>query len=115
MLWTGRVSELLDRLKETGLAHNKGGAWVLDAGKAVDDLALREKLGLSRSFEVTSLTLTRSDGTTLYPTRDIAYSLYKFEKADRGIHVIVLGQSLAQHHVRVATWTLAYKQEAMKF
>ena len=81
MLWTGRVSELLDRLKETGLAHNKGGAWVLDAGKAVDDLALREKLGLSRSFEVTSLTLTRSDGTTLYPTRDIAYSLYKFEKS----------------------------------
>ncbi len=26
MLWTGRVSELLDRLKETGLAHNKSGA-----------------------------------------------------------------------------------------
>src|SRR5437899_13029235 len=52
MLWTGRVSELLDRLKETGFAHSKGGAWVLDAGKAVDDHALREKLGLSKSFEL---------------------------------------------------------------
>ncbi|TMI41597.1 arginine--tRNA ligase [Candidatus Bathyarchaeota archaeon] len=115
MLWTGRVSELLDRLKETGLAHNKGGAWVLDAGKAVDDLALREKLGLSRSFEVTSLTLTRSDGTTLYPTRDIAYSLYKFEKADRVINVIGVEQSLAQLQVKVAMWILGYKKEAMKF
>ena len=115
MLWTGRVSELLDRLKETGLAHNKGGAWVLDAGKAVDDLALREKLGLSKSFEVTSLTLTRSDGTTLYPTRDIAYSLYKFEKADRVINVIGVEQSLAQLQVKVAMWILGYRKEAMNF
>src|SRR5213594_5034213 len=115
MLWTGRVSELLDRLKETGLAHSKGGAWVLDAGKAVDDHALREKLGLSKSFEVTSLTLTRSDGTTLYPTRDIAYSLYKFEKADRVINVIGVEQSLAQLQVKVAMWILGYRKEAMKF
>src|SRR5438034_139051 len=115
MLWTGRVSELLDRLKETGLAHNKSGAWVLDAGKAVDDLALREKLGLSKSFEVTSLTLTRSDGTTLYPTRDIAYSLYKFEKADRVINVIGVEQSLAQLQVKVAMWILGYRKEAMNF
>src|SRR5438445_449894 len=115
MLWTGRVSELLDRLKETGLAHSKGGAWVLDAGKAVDDHALREKLGLSKSFEVTSLTLTRSDGTTLYPTRDIAYSLYKFEKADRVINVIGVEQSLAQLQVKVAMWILGYRKEAMNF
>jgi arginyl-tRNA synthetase len=115
MLWTGRVSEVLDRLKETGLAHNKAGAWVLDAGKAVDDHALREKLGLSKSFEVTSLTLTRSDGTTLYPTRDIAYSLYKFEKADRVINVIGVEQSLAQLQVKVAMWVLGYRKQAMNF
>ncbi len=115
MLWTGRVSEVLDRLKETGLAHNKGGAWVLDAGKAVDDHALREKLGLSKSFEVTSLTLTRSDGTTLYPTRDIAYSLYKFDMADRVINVIGVEQSLAQLQVKVAMWVLGYKKQAMNF
>src|SRR5438552_18856463 len=39
MLWTGRVSELLDRLTETALAHTKGGAWVIDAGTAVEDHA----------------------------------------------------------------------------
>ena len=115
MLWTGRVSEVLDRLKETGLAHNKRGAWVLDAGRAVDDHALREKLGLSKSFEVTSLTLTRSDGTTLYPTRDIAYSLYKFEMADRVINVIGVEQSLAQLQVKVAMWVLRYRTQAMNF
>jgi len=115
MLWSGRVSELLDRLKETGLAHNKAGAWVLDVGKAVDVHALREKLGLSKSFEVSSLTLTRSDGTTLYPTRDIAYSLYKFEKADRVINVIGVEQSLAQLQVKVAMWVLGYRKQAMNF
>jgi arginyl-tRNA synthetase len=115
MLWSGRVSELLDRLKETGLAHNKAGAWVLDAGRAVDVHALREKLGLSKSFEVSSLTLTRSDGTTLYPTRDIAYSLYKFEKADRVINVIGVEQSLAQLQVKVAMWVLGYRKQALNF
>src|SRR5256884_2923556 len=115
MLWSGRVSELLDRLKETGLAHNKAGAWVLDVGKAVDVHALREKLGLSKSFEVSSLTLTRSDGTTLYPTRDIAYSLYKFEKADRVINVIGVEQSLAQLQVKVAMWILGHRKQAMNF
>src|SRR5713226_8292662 len=115
MLWSGRVSELLDRLKETGLAHNKAGAWVLDVGKAVDVHALREKLGLSKSFEASSLTLTRSDGTTLYPTRDIAYSLFKFEKADRVINVIGVEQSLAQLQVKTALWILGHKKEAQNF
>lgn len=115
MLWSGRVSELLDRLKETGLAHNKAGAWVLDVGKAVDVHALREKLGLSKSFEMSSLTLTRSDGTTLYPTRDIAYSLYKFERVDRVINVIGVEQSLAQLQVKVAMWVLGYRKQAMNF
>jgi len=115
MLWSGRVSELLDRLKDTGLAHNKAGAWVLDVGKAVDVHSLRGQLGLSKSFEVSSLTLTRSDGTTLYPTRDIAYSLYKFEKTDHVINVIGVEQSLAQLQVKVAMWVLGYRKQAMNF
>src|SRR3989454_8460064 len=115
MLWTGRVSELLDRLKETGLARSKGGSWELDVGKAVKDYDLREKLGLSPTFEVASLTLTRSDGTSLYPTRDIAYTLYKFEWAERVINVIGVEQSLAQLQVKVAVWILGHRKEAMNF
>src|SRR5438046_9681395 len=115
MLWTGRVPELLDRLKETGLAHSKGGSWELDVGKAVKDYDLLEKLGLSPTFEVASLTLTRSDGTSLYPTRDIAYTLYKFEWAERVINVIGVEQSLAQLQVKVAVWILGHRKEAMNF
>ena len=115
LLWTGRVSELLDRLKETGLTHNKGGSWELDVGRAVEDYELREKLGLSRTFEVSSLTLTRSDGTSLYPTRDIAYTLFKFERAERVINVIGVEQSLAQLQVKVAFWILGHRKEAMNF
>jgi len=115
LLWTGRVSELLDRLKETGLTHNKGGSWELDVGKVVEEYDLREKLGLSRTFEVSSLTLTRSDGTSLYPTRDIAYTLFKFERAERVINVIGVEQSLAQLQVKVAFWILGHRKEAMNF
>jgi arginyl-tRNA synthetase len=115
MLWTGRVSEILDRLKETGLAHSRGGSWELDVGKAVEDYGLREKLGLSSTFEVSSLTLTRSDGTSLYPTRDIAYTLYKFERAERVINVIGAEQSLAQLQVKVAIWILGHRKGATNF
>ncbi|HEX4919700.1 MAG TPA: arginine--tRNA ligase, partial [Candidatus Bathyarchaeia archaeon] len=113
MLWSGRVSELLDRLKETGYAQIKSRAWVLDVGKAVNDYALREKLGLSASFDVSSLTLTRSDGTSLYPTRDVAYTMFKFEWAERVINVIGVEQSLAQLQVKVAVWLLKHRKEAL--
>ena len=115
MLWSGRVSELLDRLKETGLAYNKAGSWGLDVGKAVEMYGLREKLGLSQTFEVYSLTLTRSDGTSLYPTRDIAYTMYKFEWAERVINVIGVEQSLAQLQVKTAFWILGHRKEALNF
>jgi arginyl-tRNA synthetase len=115
LLWTGRVAEILDRLKESGYAHNKGGAWELDVPKALEHFGLRQKLGLSETFEAYSLTLTRSDGTTLYPTRDIAYTLFKFEKADRVINVIGVEQSLAQLQVKTALWILGHKKEAQNF
>ena len=113
MLWTKRVSEVLDRLKETGLAQNRGGSWSLDVGKAMNEYGLREKMGVSPTFDVSPLTLTRSDGTSLYPTRDIAYTLYKFEWAERVINVIGAEQSLAQIQVKVAVWLLKHRKEAM--
>jgi arginyl-tRNA synthetase len=115
LLWTGRVSELLDRLKETGYTSNKKGAWELDVGRAVENLHLKEKLGVSPAFEVPSLTLTRSDGTSLYTTRDMAYSLFKFEKSDQVITVIGVEQSLAQFQLRVALWILGHKKEALNY
>ncbi|TMI19603.1 arginine--tRNA ligase [Candidatus Bathyarchaeota archaeon] len=115
LLWTGRVAELVGRLKESGFTFNKGGALELDVAKAVEKFGLRETLGVSPTFEFPPLTLLRSDGTSLYATRDIAYTLYKFENAERVINVIGSEQSLAQFQVKVAFWITGHRKEAEKF
>lgn len=115
VVWSGRVAELLDRLKETGFLTNKAGAWELDVTRAVDNFGLKEKFGITRTYEIPSLTLTRSDGTTLYTTRDMAYSLFKFEKADQAITVIGVEQSIAQFQLRVALWILGHRKEALNY
>jgi len=115
IVWSGRVAELLDRLKETGFLSNKAGAWELDVTKAVDSFGLKDKFDITRTYEIPSLTLTRSDGTTLYTTRDMAYSLYKFEKADQVITVIGVEQSIAQFQLRVALWILGHRKEALNY
>jgi arginyl-tRNA synthetase len=115
LLWTGKVAELIGRLKESGFTFTKGGALELDVAKAVEKFELREKLGISPTFEIPSLTLTRSDGTSLYATRDIAYTLYKFGRAERVINVIGTEQSLAQLQVKVAFWIIGHQKEAEKF
>src|SRR3989442_440172 len=51
----------------------------------------------------------------LYPTRDIAYTLYKFGMAERVINVIGTEQSLAQFQVKVAFWITGHRKEAEKF
>jgi len=115
LLWTGRVAELLGQLKESGFTFNEGGALELDVSKAVEKFGLREELGVTPTFEFPSLTLTRSDGTSLYPTRDISYTLYKFEHAERVINVIGTEQLLAQFQVKVAFWITGHRKEAEKF
>ncbi len=115
LLWTGRVAELVGQLKESGFTFDKGGALELDVAKAVEKFGLRETLGVSPTFEFPPLTLLRSDGTSLYATRDIAYTLYKFENAERVINVIGSEQSLAQFQVKVAFWITGHRKEAEKF
>ncbi len=115
LLWTGRVAELLGQLKESGFTFSKGGALELDVAEAVEKFGLREKLGVTPTFEFPPLTLIRSDGTSLYPTRDIAYTLYKFGMAERVINVIGTEQSLAQFQVKVAFWITGHRKEAEKF
>jgi arginyl-tRNA synthetase len=115
LLWTGRVAELVAQLKESGFTFSKGGALELDVAKAVEKFGLREALGVSPTFEFPPLTLLRSDETSLYATRDIAYTLFKFENAERVINVIGSEQSLAQFQVKVAFWITGHEKEAEKF
>src|SRR5207245_8885096 len=66
-------------------------------------------------FQFPPITVIRSDGTSLYPTRDIAYTLHKFGMAEKVINVIGTEQSLAQFQVKVAFWITGHRKEAEKF
>ncbi|MGB9854399.1 MAG: arginine--tRNA ligase [Candidatus Bathyarchaeales archaeon] len=111
-VWSGLVAEVLQRLKQTPYVFVLGGVLEFDAGKVVESLNLWDKLGLRKDYVVPSLTLMRADGTTLYTTRDIAYTLWKFERAEKCINVIGMEQSLAQMQLKIALYALGYSQHA---
>ena len=112
LLWSGEVAELLKRLKRTPYIFEKDGVLEFDAELVAQSLNLKGKLGLREEYEIPSLTLLRADGTTLYTTRDIAYSLRKFKEADRVINVVGMEQRLAQLQLKLALYALGYVKEA---
>lgn len=71
---------VLKELEKTGkLFEDKQGRQVLN----------QENTGLENSMKSAVLVLTRSDGTGLYPLRDLAYTI---DKCKRGKNIIVLGE-----------------------
>ncbi|MGN1044430.1 MAG: arginine--tRNA ligase [Candidatus Methanomethylophilaceae archaeon] len=79
----GSAKEVVERIKESKDAgQEENGAWFVD----LKDYGIHGKN--------TKFTFTRSDGTTLYTTRDIAYHLDKFKRADRVIDVLGEDQKL---------------------
>ena len=120
LLWTGRVSKVMEELLKTPYVHDVQGTLELDVETTVDTLGLRRTLNIGSSYHLPSLTLGRSDGTTLYTTRDIAYSIKKFELADSVVNVIGAEQTLAQLQLKVALYALdkgglAARQEHFAF
>ena len=113
LLWDGLVKKTLDRLTQLPFTKPESDSFVLDANAIVEAYSLREQFGLSPNYEVPSLTLVRSDGTTLYSTRDIAYSLVKFKDSDRVINVIASEQTLPQLQIRLALYALGEKGAAL--
>ncbi|MGQ9507453.1 MAG: arginine--tRNA ligase [Candidatus Bathycorpusculaceae bacterium] len=111
-VWNNSVNEALEKLKRTPYVFVLGGVLEFNAEKAVKELNLKQKLGLREDYEVPSLTLMRADGTTLYTTRDIAYTLWKFERADKFINVIGMEQTLAQLQLKIALHALGYDKKA---
>jgi arginyl-tRNA synthetase len=109
---SGHVAQVLQKLKKSPFVFAEEGVLKFDAGKVVQKLDLRTKLGLKEDHEIPSLTLARSDGTTLYTTRDVAYHLWKFERADKVINVIGMEQSLAQLQLRIALYALGFDKYA---
>lgn len=115
LVWSNQVADILQKLQKSPYVFEEEEVLKFNAEKVVQDLNLRGRLGLRSNFETSSLTLVRADGTTLYTTRDIAYTLWKFEKADKIINVIGMEQSLAQLQLKIALYALGYNKCADNF
>ena len=111
-VWSTQVNDVLAKLRASPFVFNETGVLVFDAEKVVQTLNLKGKLGLSENNEVPSLTLGRADGTTLYTTRDIAYTLWKFKHAQKVINVIGMEQSLAQLQLKIALYAMGHSEYA---
>ena len=111
-VWKSYVKKILEKLKNTPYVFHSAGVLEFNAEKAAEDFNLKPKLGLREDYEIPSLTLMRADGTTLYTTRDIAYSVWKLERAEKVINVIGMEQTLAQLQLKLALYALGYGQQA---
>ncbi|MCA1812629.1 MAG: arginine--tRNA ligase [Halobacteriales archaeon] len=86
-VFNGDVDRTLEKLKQSERCKEEDGAFYLDL----------EGLGVAGKSQ--KFFLTRKDGTTLYTTRDVAYHLDKFRRADRLVDVLgedhkLVGQQL---------------------
>ncbi len=115
VVWNGLVDEIIEKAKKSPYITIHKGALALDLAYAASQEEVRKAIELPRSLEIPPLILVRSDGTTLYTTRDIAYTLLKYRKtgADNVINVIGADQRLPQIQIRLALYTLGYKREAL--
>jgi arginyl-tRNA synthetase len=111
-VWSSQVAEVLQKLKMSPFVYTEGGVLEFDAEKAARVLNLKAKLGLREDYEVPPLTLVRADDTTLYTTRDVAYTLWKFNRAEKVINVIGMEQSLAQLQLKITLYALGYGKYA---
>jgi arginyl-tRNA synthetase len=108
LLWEGRVESVLGALRKSQYVSYKNGAMVFDVDRAAVELGLKKILGIPGSHKIPEIVLTRSDGTSLYVTRDLAYSLKKLSMADRVYNVIGVEQSLAQLQLKVILYAIGY-------
>ena len=83
----GDSEEVVSRLKGSDYAEQDDGAWVLDL----------EEWGIEKPF-----VFLRSDGTSLYTTRDLAHHEWKFANFDRAVTVLGEDQKLHAEQLEAA-------------
>jgi arginyl-tRNA synthetase len=114
-VWSGEAARIVSELRRRWPQYIeiKGGAVVFRADKFVEDFKLWDVLDLPKF--IPPVTLMRSDGTTLYVTRDIAYALWQARQGfDKVIRVISTEQTHEQAHVRIVLYALGYEDVAKK-
>ncbi len=111
LVWSGAVKTAVKRLRASPYVYESEGALTFNVDMAAEGLGVKDRLFRSlRGAEVPPLVLVRSDGTTLYSTRDVAYHLEKFRWAERAVNVIGVDQILAQLQLKVALMVLGLSQ-----
>ncbi|MCE4614436.1 MAG: arginine--tRNA ligase [Desulfurococcales archaeon] len=115
VVWSGLVWKIIEEAKGSPYATIYKEALALDLREAASSQEVIQHIELPRTLEIPPLILARSDGTTLYTTRDIAYTIYKYRetRADNVINVIGADQKLPQIQIRLALYTLGYEKEAL--
>ncbi|AFK18048.1 arginine--tRNA ligase [Haloferax mediterranei ATCC 33500] len=86
-MFDGSTRDLADRLKETEHAVYEEDAWQLE----LDEYDIEK-----------NLVFLRSDGTSLYTTRDLAHHEWKFENYDRAVTVLGEDHKLQAGQLRAA-------------
>jgi arginyl-tRNA synthetase len=94
----GSTRELAEQLKESDAAVYEEGAWQLE----LDDYDIDK-----------NLVFLRSDGTSLYPTRDLAHHQWKLEHFDRAVTVLGEDHRLQADQVRAALDVLGTDTDAL--
>lgn len=91
----GEVNRIVERIKKTGRAEIKDGALMVD---------LRDE-GIQKP-----LVIQRSDGTTLYTTRDLAYHEWKASQCDRMIDILGADHKLISSQLKAVLRILGIKE-----
>jgi arginyl-tRNA synthetase len=111
LLWRGDVRKIVEEIEASPYKILYKETTALNVN--VIDQATRERLRIPKGLELPPLVVVRSDGTSLYTTRDIAYTIYKFSLgADQVINVIAEQQSVPQMQLRAALYLLNHRKEA---
>ncbi|MCS7111951.1 MAG: arginine--tRNA ligase [Ignisphaera sp.] len=112
LVWSGEVDRIVEELRKASSEYK--GTLAVNFKQILEIEGIRDRLRIPRNLEIPPLVLLRSNGTSLYTVRDIAYSIKKFREynADRVINVIASEQTLPQAQLRLALYTLGYHREA---
>ncbi|MGC9114509.1 MAG: arginine--tRNA ligase [Fervidicoccaceae archaeon] len=115
LIWSGAVEKVLEQARASPFFSLAKGSEGLDFTSILTN-EVRELLKIPKEMDIPPLVLKRSDGTTLYTTRDIAYSIFKFKDsgADYVINVVGKEQMLPQAQIRLALYVLGYENLAKR-
>lgn len=108
------ASKIIDEAEKLPYSRREEGALLVDLDMAAEEHGFIKSL-FGRD-EPGKFIVQRSDGTSLYTTRDVAYSIYKFKDlgARRVYNVIAIEQTREQKQVKATLYLLGYREEAEK-